>query len=141
MDIEKLLEKFRERLLDLKIDDVKEIKSEKEETILSIYVDDGLLNPYKIAHGGSIYALADTTAGLISIHNGFTPITLNSSFNFLKPANKDQYIYSKAVPVHIGRDTFVTEVKIIDSTDTLIAYGTFTMFNSKKYKLRRMKNE
>ena len=86
------------------------------------------LNNLKVAHGGYIFGLADTAAGIAAMTNGGNVVTVNSNINYFKPA-KGNMIIAKASALKVGKTISVYEVKIVDQKDDLIAVATMTFYN------------
>ena len=88
-------------------------------------------NPHGIAHGGFLYAIADTTCGMTTAQAmpGFTRdmriVTAASSFNFFAPATRSP-VRAEAHVLHAGRRIVVCEVLIYDGSGKLSAKGTLT---------------
>ncbi len=79
-------------------------------------------------HGGALYSLADTTAGVAARTSGKKTVTLNGSLNFIHPASeKGRRLRSVAQAQHMGSRTGVFDCKIYDE-ETLVASGSFTMY-------------
>ncbi len=94
---------------------------------------EGMKNAYGILHGGVIFTVADTAAGVCAASFGTNKVTLNSSINFLSPAYPG-VIYAKARIVRNGKRVSVCEVSVTDKDNTLIATGTFTMYGTDSIK-------
>lgn len=84
-------------------------------------------NPYGMMHGGILFMLADTVAGLTSISMGKKVVTLGSNISFVKPA-KSGRVYASPEVIHKGRTTILLEVSIVDESSNLICKATFNMF-------------
>ena len=50
------------------------------------------LNNLKIAHGGYIFGLADTAAGIAAMTNGGNVVTIDSNINYIRPAKGNKII-------------------------------------------------
>ena len=85
-------------------------------------------NPYGMAHGGYLYTLCDTVAGMTAATMGDYTVTLQGNINYLKPAKKDDVLTVTGHICHNGSKTKVIEVDIISQNDILICRSTFTMF-------------
>lgn len=86
------------------------------------------MNNLNIVHGGYIFGLADTTAGIAAMTEGEKVVTVDSNINYLKQA-KGNKIIAKASPIKIGRTISVYEVLISDEKEEIIAKATITYFN------------
>ena len=82
-------------------------------------------NPLGGVHGGALYTLADTAAGLAVATNGRANVTLDSNLHFLRPPRPGK-VYCTAVVRKRGRNIDVCDVSLWDSEDREVAIGTFT---------------
>lgn len=105
---------------------IKIIKN-NEEIIAEVNLSECSLNPFGIAHGGLIFGLGDTIMGIIIFNEGLKAVTLNSTINFLKPGNGKKII-GKGSIIKKGKSTVVTEAKIYDDNNNLIAIMSATYF-------------
>lgn len=94
---------------------------------MRLKVDEKTCNPYGIVHGGAIFTLCDSVAGLTAISTGAKCVTISNSMNFLRPATSG-YIYASPEITHLGKTTLVIDVTVTDDFDKLVAKGTFTMY-------------
>lgn len=88
-------------------------------------------NPHGIAHGGFLYAVADTTCGMTT---GLAMpertydqrvVTAASSLNFLAPVTHSP-VRAEAHLIRAGRRIVVCDVLIYDGSGALSAKGTLT---------------
>lgn len=77
-------------------------------------------NHFNTAHGGYIFGLADTAAGIAAMTDGRTAVTISSNINYLKPAATPT-IKAVASCIKKGKTISFFEVKIYDDKDNLIA--------------------
>jgi len=82
-------------------------------------------NPNGTVHGGCLYTLADTVAGSAACDAQHACVTVNSSFEFLRPAYGPE-IRCTAVPKKLGRSLPVLQVTLTDAREKVVATGTFT---------------
>ena len=78
-------------------------------------------------HGGSLATLADTTAGVAAASTGQGTVTVNYSFNFLRPA-RGPVIRCTAEAEKSGRTLKVFRCSLRDEGGELVASGQFTFF-------------
>jgi acyl-CoA thioesterase len=105
---------------------------------VSIQIDERLMHPQQIVHGGVIFTLADTamSMALISVLPVGTPFgTLEAKINFMLPVYKGELLAEGKI-VHKGRSTAVLEAtvfNIIEGEQHAIAriLGTFSIARSK----------
>ena len=94
---------------------------------MSASITNTSLNPYNVAHGGFIFGLADTAAGIAARTKGVSAVTLDSSIQYLHTI-KGEKIYAVANCIKEGRTISVYNVEIFDENDKLCVNSTFTYF-------------
>lgn len=79
-------------------------------------------------HGGLLYTVADTTAGVASVHlgSGSTVTTVNGDMQFLRPALNLDNIFAEAKIIKDGKRLVFTDVWISTEDGTILAKGSFT---------------
>ena len=105
---------------------------------VSIQINERLMHPQQIVHGGVIFTLADTamSMALISVLPVGTPFgTIEAKINFMLPVYKGELLAEGKV-VHKGRSTAVLEAtvfNIIEGEQHAIArvLGTFNIARPK----------
>ena len=85
------------------------------------------LNPRQTVHGGLLYALVDTAAGVAANSHGVSCVTLSGNFNYLLPGTGTK-LRAVAREVRRGRTTGVYDVEIFDDAQKLVAKGSYTMY-------------
>lgn len=90
-------------------------------------------NPMGVAHGGALFTLADTVAGVAAFVTGRNCVTLDSSMQFLGAA-RDGKVFCVAKPKKIGRTIMVYDVSITDEGGRLVAAGVFTFYATGEHK-------
>jgi acyl-CoA thioesterase len=102
---------------------------DKEKVEAHIDVSEKSLNPWKIVHGGLLFSLADTAAGLLSFANGHESVTVDSNINYLKPCTK--YAKCVATKVKTGKTISLYKVEIYNEKDGLLAVANMNYYNMK----------
>ncbi len=105
---------------------------------VSIQIDERLMHPQQIVHGGIIFTLADTamSMALISVLPVGTPFgTIEAKINFMLPVYKGELLAEGKI-VHKGRSTAVLEATVFNINEgeqNAIArvLGTFNIARSK----------
>jgi len=105
---------------------------------VSLSVDERLMHPFMIVHGGVIFTLADTamSMALWSVIPPNTPLgTIEAKINYLRPVKEGELVAEAAV-VHQGRSTAVLEASIYNEVSgerTMVAraMGTFYIARGK----------
>ena len=109
-------------------DDCRVIENSEGLFILESAVTDKNTNPYGTAHGGYLFTLCDTVAGLTAATMGDYAVTMQGNINYVKPAEKDDVLTVTGNICHNGSKTKVINVNIINQNDSLICTSTFTMY-------------
>lgn len=119
---------------------MKIISSESGVGRVSIRVDERLMHPHQIVHGGVIFTLADTamSMALISLLPAGTRFgTLEAKINFMLPVRAGELLAEGKI-VHQGRSTAVLEAtvfNIVEGEQQAIAriLGTFSIARTKSH--------
>lgn len=77
-------------------------------------------NHFGAAHGGYIFGLADTAAGIAAMTDGRTAVTISSNIEYLKAA-KTKTLKAIATCTKSGKTISFFEVNIYDEEEKLIA--------------------
>jgi acyl-CoA thioesterase len=75
-------------------------------------------NHLNIVHGGYIFGLADTAAGIAAMTDGRNAVTINSSIIYLKPS-KGNKLKAIAKCIKNGKNVAFFEVSVYDDNDVL----------------------
>ena len=92
----------------------------KDSAILKAELTENSLNPYKIAHGGLIFGLGDTSMGVVARIEGRSAVTQSSTISYLRPAT-GSYLIAKAEMIKNGNTTCYLRTNIYDEKDNLVA--------------------
>ncbi len=85
------------------------------------------LNPYNIAHGGFIFGLADTCAGVLASVDGRAAVTTNGSIVYMKKATGGKII-ARATFLKKGISISNIEVEIKNDKNEVIAKVIYEYF-------------
>ena len=77
-------------------------------------------NHFGAAHGGYIFGLADTAAGIAAMTDGRTAVTISSNIDYLKAA-KAKTLKAIATCIKNGKTISFFEVNIYDEDENLVA--------------------
>lgn len=102
-------------------------KFDKEEVIAHVDATSKAYNPWEIVHGGLIFGLADTAAGILCYANGHKSVTIDANINYLKPLKG--YIKAVATKIKTGKTINLYKVDIYNEKEELCATVTFNYFN------------
>jgi acyl-CoA thioesterase len=103
------------------------LKLERGYAEVEMTVNDNSLNVLGSLHGGALYTLADTAAGVASLSYGITSVTLNGSMSYIKPVICGK-VKAIASEISRGRKIGVYDVCINDENERLLAKAIFTMY-------------
>ena len=82
-------------------------------------------NHLNIVHGGYIFGLADTAAGIAAMTDGRNAVTINSSIIYLKPS-KGNKLKAIAKCIKNGKNVAFFEVSVYDDNDVLTSVANIT---------------
>lgn len=88
-----------------------------------------LENIYGGMHGGCVFSLADTLAGIAAASYGSMVTTLDASINYMRPVVGTEYLYSEARVLRAGAKVSVVRVELMDDGGRLLADGSFTYYH------------
>ena len=103
-----------------------------DKTVGRIPFAEKLLNPYGTAHGGCLYAIADTVGGTLANMNGRLVTTVNGSMNYLEPACDTEYIYCEAKLVRCGKHLITVDIVLHGDDGKVFDTAAFTYFRSEQ---------
>ena len=103
------------------------LKVEENYCELEGKITENSLNPFGIAHGGYIFGLADTAAGIAAMTNGKKAVTINSTIDYFN-AGKGEYLKAIAKCLKSGKNIANFEVFIYDEKNTLIAKSNINYY-------------
>ena len=110
------------------LDDFNVEMLDDQRVMLTTTVSESALNPYGMAHGGYLFTLADSVAGLTIVAQGSYAVTLQSNIHYMKAAKPGDDLTVIGSCSHDGNRTKVVEVKIENQDGKLISTASFTMF-------------
>lgn len=94
---------------------------------IAVDITENALNLYGNVHGGFLFALCDTAAGMATYAYEFANVTLQGNINFIKGI-KSGTLIAEANSIHKGKKTVINQVTVTDGDGTLIASASFSMF-------------
>ena len=101
---------------------------EKGKILIETAVTDVNANPYGYAHGGYLYTLCDSAAGLLGYSLGDYIVTQQASISYIRSAAVNDILRIEGNCIHNGKSSKVAEVSIVNQNDQLICKATFTLF-------------
>ena len=101
---------------------------EEGEVKMRTRVSESACNLYGFAHGGFLFTLCDTLAGLVGYTLGSLVVTQQASISYLKRAEKDEELFLEGKVIHNGRSSKVVETSIRNAEDVLLCRATFQLF-------------
>jgi acyl-CoA thioesterase len=107
------------------------IKVEKNCCELEGVISGTSYNNMNIVHGGYIFGLADTAAGIAALSSVFGSdvniVTVDANINYFKPG-KGERLVAKANVIKPGKTLSVVEVEIYNDNNDMIAKSTMTFY-------------
>ncbi len=122
MTIEELFKK------DMSFKSVKLISLDEGRLEMEALVEECDTNPYGFAHGGYLFTLCDTAAGLIGYSLKSYVVTQQANINYIRSAKKGDALYIKGEALHDGRTSKVARIDIADEKGKLYCSASFTLF-------------
>ncbi len=92
-------------------------------------VDDRTRQPMGLLHGGASVVLAETLgsmAGFLMLPEGKVCVGLEINANHIRSV-REGYVYGRATPLHIGKNTHVWDIKIHDEHHRLVCVSRLTL--------------
>jgi len=93
-------------------------------------VDHRTIQPMGLLHGGASIVLAETLGSVASSIlvdiNKFHCVGLEINANHIKSA-RSGYVTGKASPIHIGKKTYVWDIRIINENEDLVCISRLTV--------------
>lgn len=111
----------------IKANNYKIIKVEENYCELKGIITETSLNPFGIAHGGYIFGLSDTAAGIAAMSKGQKAVTINSTIDYFNMA-KGKTLKAIAKCLKSGKNIANFEVFIYDEKETLIAKSNINYY-------------
>lgn len=99
----------------------------KDYCVMEAEVTEASLNPYGMVHGGFMFGLADTAAGVAARSSGRKAVTLSSHIEYLHACHGSK-IKAVVEAVKIGKNVSVYEVSIYDEKEVIVAKATVDYF-------------
>lgn len=107
------------------------IKVEEGYCELEGIISETSYNNMNIVHGGYIFGLADTAAGIAALSSVFGSdvniVTVDASINYFKPAMGEKLI-AKAKTIKPGKTISVIEVEIYNDKNDMVAKTSMTFY-------------
>lgn len=107
------------------------IKVEEGYCELEGIISETSYNNMNIVHGGYIFGLADTAAGIAALSNVFGSdvniVTVDANINYFKPA-KGEKLIAKAKTIKPGKTISVIEVEIYNDKNDMVAKTSMTFY-------------
>lgn len=95
--------------------------------VMRLEIHETSKNPLGIVHGGAMYTMADSAAGLAAHADGRLHVTQSSNLSFLGNQAEGS-IWAKSHVRHRGKTTSLITVDILGENGRLLATGDFTFF-------------
>ena len=94
-------------------------------------VNNRTVQPLRMLNGGASLALAETVgslaANMVLDRKKFVALGLDINGNHLRPAMEGEWVFAKASPLNIGKNTQVWEIRITTQDNLLVNISRLTM--------------
>lgn len=97
---------------------------------ISCSVSKNMINGFAVTHGGILFSIADTALAFATSTYGYAAYSVDHSISFISKSNENDILTATANCIHRGRNTAVTEVKIVNESEKLLAFLKGTSFIS-----------
>ena len=84
-------------------------------------------NPHGIAHGGFLFSVGDTAAGIAGTTLGRTVVGRSADIHFLRPGT-GAFVTAEGRVAEAGRTTGLCQVELYDEQGTLICAGSYELY-------------
>lgn len=98
-----------------------------DEAVMTMEVQPEHLNQHGSIHGGYLFLLADTLAGLAALTDGRDYVTQSQSFAFLRPSGVGT-LTARGNVIRRGGSVVVVHVEVRRSDGELVGDGNFNMY-------------
>ena len=97
-------------------------------SVLEVELRPELCNRWGMPHGGVIFTLADTAAGVAAMSAGERrTVTANAHMNYLRCGVSEGKMTAHGKTVKAGKTLAFVDVEVFDAAGELVATGQFTM--------------
>lgn len=101
--------------------------AEADHFVLRVEIPEATKNGYGFMHGGYLFTVADTVAGMTAISDGSLYVTEDSHFQFIGNV-KEGTLIADGRALHRGNTITTVLVDISTDDGKLLCHGTFNMF-------------
>lgn len=98
-----------------------------DRVVTSLTIRPQTRNPYGVAHGSALYAMADNATGIAAHTDGRSYVTQSGNMYFLRNQSEGT-IRAEANVIHRGHTTCLVGVEITGDGGKTLASGTFVHF-------------
>ena len=91
-----------------------------------------MLNGFDIAHGGIVFAAADSAFAFACNGQGRLTVALDVSISFVKTATAGDELFVEAKEVHAGNKTGFYDVRVTNKNDEIVALFKGTAYRTDK---------
>ncbi len=127
MDLEKLKEKVNNDKGYMAYNGIRVTELDTGYCQCWVELSENKTNPHGIAHGGFLFAVCDSIAGIAGTTLGRSVVGRSADIHFLRPGRGSGFT-GKARIVEAGRTTGLCAVELYDDSDTLVTTGSFELY-------------
>ena len=100
---------------------------ERDRVVIGMSVSEKSMNPLGIVHGGAMYTMADSAAGLAALTGGRRYATRSSTMHYLSNCSEGT-LHAEAQVIHRGRSTCLVKTQVCSEEGKVLAMGEFDFF-------------
>lgn len=93
-------------------------------------VEEYMLNPYGIIHGGALFTLCDNAAGTFMSVQGRYSVTMSSELSFYLPCRLGDELRARPSARKLGKTVSIVQVEVLNQRDERVADGLFHMYRA-----------
>lgn len=99
---------------------------------VKLRVEQWHMNCIHSVHGGCLFSIADSAAGVAASSYGSWATTVNATISYLSPALHVKELIGEATVIKHGKRISVFQTEIRDENGNLLARGEFTYYDLNK---------
>lgn len=99
---------------------------------LRYQVREDMVNGFRSAHGGILFAAADSAFAFACNSHGRVTVALEANISFLRPAGVGEWLTVEATEVYLGNKTGVYDIRTVNEKGELVALFKGTGYRTSK---------
>ncbi|HTJ14100.1 MAG TPA: hydroxyphenylacetyl-CoA thioesterase PaaI [Dinghuibacter sp.] len=95
-------------------------------------IREDMVNGFHSAHGGVLFAAADSAFAFACNSHGFITVALECAISFMRPAGVGEWLTVEATEVYLGNKTGVYDIRTVNEKGELVALFKGTGYRTSK---------